>query len=62
MADLTIEVPEELRQRLAQLANERGQSIEAYLLDLITVEASRTDSLVALKRFSPPGGFPMPHA
>ncbi|MFF0631618.1 hypothetical protein ACFYTS_03895 [Nocardia sp. NPDC004151] len=49
------DVPEELRDRLVVLAKQRGQSLQAYLFDLISDEARRKDNLVVLKRFGPTG-------
>lgn len=46
------DVPEDLRDRLAALAGERGQSLQAYLFDLISGEARRRDNLAVLERFS----------
>lgn len=45
------DVPEELRDRLRELARQRGQSLQAYLLDVIRDEARRQDNLAALDRF-----------
>ncbi|RDI63810.1 hypothetical protein [Nocardia pseudobrasiliensis] len=49
------DVPEELRDKLVVLARERGQSLQAYLFDLIRDEARRKDNLAVLKRFGPGG-------
>lgn len=46
------EVPEELRDRLNELAAQRGQSLQAYLFDVISDEARRQDNLAILDRFS----------
>ncbi|WP_431945324.1 hypothetical protein [Actinacidiphila sp. bgisy167] len=46
------DVPEELRDRLAAIAEERGQSLQAYLLDLVRDEVRRRDNLAVLERFS----------
>jgi len=46
------EVPEELRDRLSELARQRGQSLQAYLFDVLRDEARRQDNLAALDRFS----------
>jgi len=46
------EVPEELRDRLSELARQRGQSLQAYLFDVLSDEARRQDNLVVLDRFS----------
>src|SRR5215469_15764610 len=46
------EVPEELRDRLSELARQRGQSLQAYLFDVLSDEARRQDNLAVLDRFS----------
>ncbi|MFF3562270.1 hypothetical protein ACFYXS_19745 [Streptomyces sp. NPDC002574] len=46
------DVPEYLRDRLAAIAEERGQSLQAYLLDLVRDEVRRRDNLAVLERFS----------
>jgi hypothetical protein len=45
------DVPEELRDRLSELAGQRGQSLQAYLFDVISDEARRQDNLAVLDRF-----------
>ena len=45
------EVPEELRDRLSELARQRGQSLQAYLFDVLHDEARRQDNLAVLDRF-----------
>jgi hypothetical protein len=45
------DVPDELRDRLSELASERGQSLQAYLFDVIRDEARRADNLAVLDRF-----------
>ena len=45
------DVPEELRDRLSELASQRGQSLQAYLFDLVSDEARRQDNLAVLDRF-----------
>ena len=45
------DVPDELRDRLSELASERGQSLQAYLFDVISDEARRADNLAVLDRF-----------
>jgi len=45
-------VPEELRDRLSELARQRGQSLQAYLFDVLSDEARRQDNLAVLDRFS----------
>jgi antitoxin FitA len=44
-------VPEELRARLSELASQRGQSLQAYLFDVVSDEARRQDNLAVLDRF-----------
>lgn len=46
------DVPEELRDRLSELAAQRGQSLQAYLFDVISDEARRQDNLAILDRFT----------
>ncbi|WP_084961301.1 FitA-like ribbon-helix-helix domain-containing protein [Thermoactinospora rubra] len=46
------DVPDELRDRLAELARQRGQSLQAYLFDVISDEARRQDNLAVIDRFS----------
>ncbi len=46
------DVPEDLRDRLAAIAEERGQSLQAYLFDLVRDEVRRRDNLAVLERFS----------
>jgi hypothetical protein len=45
------DVPEELRDRLSELASQRGQSLQAYLFDVVRDEARRQDNLAVLARF-----------
>jgi hypothetical protein len=45
------DVPEDLRDRLSELARQRGQSLQAYLFDVISDEARRQDNLAVLDRF-----------
>lgn len=45
-------VPEEVRQALAERARGRGQSLQAYLLELVTREHSRTRNIEALERLA----------
>ncbi|WP_308294817.1 hypothetical protein [Streptomyces sp. JJ66] len=45
-------MPEELRDKLAAIAQERGQSLQSYLFDLLSDEARRRDNLAVLDRFS----------
>jgi predicted transcriptional regulator len=46
------DVPDDLRDRLSKLARQRGQSLQAYLFDVIRDEARRQDNLAVLDRFS----------
>ena len=46
------DVPEDLRDRLSELATQRGQSLQAYLFDVISDEARRQDNLAILDRFA----------
>lgn len=46
------DVPDELRDRLSELARQRGQSLQAYLLDVVSDEARRADNLAVLDRFA----------
>ncbi|WP_322761696.1 hypothetical protein [Frankia sp. Cr2] len=46
------DVPEEIRDRLAAIALERGQSLQTYLLDIVRDEVRRRDNLAVLERFS----------
>lgn len=46
------DVPEEIRDALAQRARERGQSLQAYLLALVENQARRSRNLALLDRFS----------
>jgi hypothetical protein len=46
------DVPDDLRDRLSELARQRGQSLQAYLFDVIRDEARRQDNLAVLDRFS----------
>ena len=45
------DVPEELRNRLSELARQRGQSLQAYLFDVVSDEARRQDNLAVLDCF-----------
>lgn len=45
------DVPEDVRQSLAELAAARGQSLQSYLLTLVTDEARRSINLALLDRF-----------
>lgn len=46
------DVPDDIRQTLADRAADRGQSLQSYLLSLITDEARRSTNLALLERFS----------
>ncbi|MCZ0980197.1 hypothetical protein O1L60_17725 [Streptomyces diastatochromogenes] len=46
------DVPEEMRDRLAAIAGERGQSLQAYLFDVLADEVKRRDNLAVLQAFS----------
>ncbi len=46
------DVPEEIRDALAQRARERGQSLQAYLLALVENEARRSRNSELLERFA----------
>jgi hypothetical protein len=46
------DVPDELRDRLSALAGQRGQSLQAYLFDVISDEARRLDNLAVLDRLT----------
>ncbi len=45
------DVPEDIRQTLAEQAATRGQSLQAFLLALVTDEARRSANLAVLGRF-----------
>lgn len=46
------DVPEEVRDRLADAAKSRGQSLQAYLLALVTDEARRARNIAILERMA----------
>lgn len=46
------DVPEDVRQALAETARARGQSLQAYLLHLVRAEAQRARNLALLDRFA----------
>ena len=46
------DVPVDVRDRLAEFASARGQSLQAYLLALVTRDAERADNLTLLNRFA----------
>ena len=45
------DVPEEVRDALAEMARKRGQSLQAFLLALVEQEARFARNLAVLKRF-----------
>lgn len=45
------DVPDDIRQTLAARAAARGQSLQSFLLTLVTDEARRCSNLVLLERF-----------
>lgn len=45
------DVPDDIRQTLAEQAAARGQSLQAFLLTLVTNEARRSTNLAVLERF-----------
>lgn len=45
------DVPDDVRHSLAELAAARGQSLQSYLLTLVTEEARRATNLALLSRF-----------
>lgn len=45
------EVPEDVREALVGRARARGQSLQAFLLSLVTDEARRSANLASLDRF-----------
>lgn len=46
------DVPDDIRQALAERAAARGQSVQAFLLTLVTDEAHRSSNLAVLERFA----------
>ncbi len=46
------DVPDEIRQALAERAAARGQSLQSFLLTLVTDEARRATNLRLLERFA----------
>lgn len=46
------DVPDHVRDALAQQARARGQSLQAFLLSLVQAEARRSTNLALLDRFS----------
>jgi hypothetical protein len=45
------DVPEDVRDALAEQARAQGQSLQGYLLELVTTEARRARNLALLDRF-----------
>lgn len=45
------DVPAEVRRSLADMAAAKGQSLQSYLLALVTAEARRSNNLALLDRF-----------
>lgn len=45
------DVPDDIRQALAERAAARGQSLQSFLLTLVTDEARRSTNLALLERF-----------
>lgn len=45
------DVPEDVRHALAERASRRGQSLQSYLLKLVTDEARRSTNVTILTRF-----------
>jgi len=46
------DVPEDVRRTLAEQAARRGQSLQAFLLNLVSDEARRASNLAVLGRFA----------
>jgi len=46
------DVPDEVRDVLVAQARRRGQSLQAYLLDLVRQQAQRANNAILLGRFS----------
>lgn len=46
------DVPDDVRQTLAERARARGQSLQAFLLSLVEDEARRSANLALLERFA----------
>lgn len=49
-------MPEQVRASLARRARQRGQSLQAYLLDVITAEALRARNIEVLFELAHSGG------
>jgi hypothetical protein len=50
------DVPEQVRDTLAQVARSRGQSMQAYLLALLEEDARRARNVMLLKQVRETGG------
>jgi hypothetical protein len=50
------DVPDEVRDRLAGAAERRGQSLQAYLLELVNAEARRDRNIELIDRLRATGG------
>lgn len=50
------DVPERVRDTLAEVARSRGQSMQAYLHDLLEEDARRASNIASLKRLRAMGG------
>lgn len=46
------DVPDDVRQTLAEHASRRGQSLQSFLLKLVTDEANRSANVAILTRFA----------
>jgi len=46
------DVPDDVRDTLAELARVRGQSLQAFLLSIVVTEARRSANAALLERFS----------
>jgi antitoxin FitA len=46
------DVPEEIRDKLTAIARSRGQSLQTYLLDMVSDEVRRRDNLAAVQRLT----------
>ena len=50
------DVPEQVRDTLAEVARSRGQSMQAYLLSLLEEDARRARNVMLLRRVRETGG------
>ncbi len=46
------DVPDDVRQKLSERARVQGQSLQGFLLSLVTAEAQRSANLALLERFA----------